>query len=99
MMEPRPAGPLQLRSAQVLVRFGIRTVLLITFASFGSQGFGKTLTTLLALSAIFCAMIATIRREPLLGSVLTHWDEAAAYAVIAGLASIFAEPHASWMSE
>jgi hypothetical protein len=29
---------------------------------------------------------ASIRREPVFGPVLTHWDEAAAYAVMAHLA-------------
>jgi hypothetical protein len=87
MMEPRPAGPLQLSSAQVLIRFGLRAVLLAAFASVGSQGFAKTLMSLLVLSAIFCAIVATMRRELLLGPVLTHWDEAAAYAGFAGLVS------------
>jgi hypothetical protein len=87
MMEPRPADPLQLSSAQVLIRFGLRAVVLTAFASFGSQGLARTLMSLLVLSALFCAIVATLRRELLLGPVLTHWDEAAAYAGFAGLVS------------
>jgi len=45
---------------------------------------------LLALSAIFCVVVASIRREPVFGPVLTHWDEAAAYAVMGHLAPALA---------
>jgi hypothetical protein len=48
----------------------------------GSQGFRTTFSVLLALSAIYCAMAALIRREPFFGWALTHWDEAAAYATL-----------------
>jgi hypothetical protein len=35
----------------------------------------------------FCAVLGAMRREAMLGPVLTHWDEAAAYAVIGCLVS------------
>jgi hypothetical protein len=53
----------------------------------GSQGFVKTLESLLVLAVFYCIFAAAIRREATFGPVLTHLDEAAAYAVIARLAS------------
>jgi hypothetical protein len=51
------------------------------------------LTALLLLAAIFCATIAAARREPLLAPMLTHWDEAAVYAVIAISMLFLTLPH------
>jgi hypothetical protein len=39
------------------------------------------------LSAIFCAVAGAVRCEAIFDPVLTHWDEAAAYAVIGRLVS------------
>ena len=41
-----------------------------------------TSATLLALTAVFCANTAAMRREAIFGRALTHWDEAAIYAVV-----------------
>jgi hypothetical protein len=87
MAEPRPTIPQQLNSSQVLFRFVFRLVLLSTFATFGTQGFVTAFAALLALSAVFCAIVGAMRREPMFGPALTHWDEAAAYAVIGRLVS------------
>jgi hypothetical protein len=59
---------------------------LITWASFGGQGFGLTFAALVILSAVFCTVMAVMRREALFGPVLTHWDEAAACAALGHLA-------------
>jgi hypothetical protein len=40
---------------------------------------------LLALSAAFCALMGALRQEPIFGPVLTHWDEAAACAILGHL--------------
>jgi hypothetical protein len=90
MAVPRPTIPQQLNSPQVIFRFVCRLVLLITFATFGTQGFKTAFAGLLALSAIFCAVVGAMRREAMFGPVLTHWDEAAAYAVIGLLVSALA---------
>jgi len=82
MQRSPPAIPAQFNSRQVAFRFAFRLALLTTFASFSSQGFVVTLATLMALSAIFCSVVGTFRREVLLGPELTHWDEAAMCAVI-----------------
>jgi hypothetical protein len=71
----------------VLFRFVLRLVLLSTFATFGTQGFVTAFAALLALSAVFCAIVGAMRREAMFGPALTHWDEAAAYAVIGRLVS------------
>ena len=76
-----------LGSAQALTRFFLRLVILSIFAVLGSQGFGKTLEGLLAFAVFYCIFIAAIRREEPFGPVLTHFDEAAAYAVIARMAA------------
>jgi len=39
------------------------------------------------MSIILCAAIGVIRREPLFGGVLNHWDETAAYAALFALVS------------
>jgi len=82
----RRAIPPQLNSRQVLFRIVFRLVLLTTLAIFGSQGFGKTFAALLALSAVFCTVTGAMRREALFGPALTHWDEAAVYAIFAHIA-------------
>jgi small basic protein len=87
LQEPRPTIPRQFNSKQVLSRFAFRLVLLITCASFGGQGFGLTLATLLILSAVFCAVVAVMRREAIFGPVLTHWDEAVTCAALGHLAT------------
>ena len=88
VMKPEPTISHQLSSSQVFLRFVFRLALLSTFAIFGTQGFGTTFATLLALSAIFCTIVGAVRCEAMFGPVLTHWDEAAAYAVIGGLVSV-----------
>jgi hypothetical protein len=87
IMKPRPTISHQL-SSQVVLRFVFRLALLSAFAIFGTQGFGTTFAILLGLSAIFCAVVGAVRREAMFGPVLTHWDEAAAYAVIGRLVSV-----------
>jgi hypothetical protein len=87
MEKPRPIIPHQFSSSQVLLRFGVRFALLAVFAAFTNQGFRTTLATLLPLCAFFCALMGTLRHEAILGPVLTHWDEAAAYAVMGRVTS------------
>jgi hypothetical protein len=82
-LRPTPDIPHRLGSVQVLVRFLLRLVIVGVFAGMGRQGFVQSLAPLLVLTVIFCAIVAAMRREPLLGPVLTHWDEAAGYAAIA----------------
>jgi Na+/H+ antiporter NhaB len=82
-VQPIPDIPRRLNTIQVLIRFLLRLVLVGTLASMGHQGFAQTLAPLLALTVIFCAIVAVTRREQLFGPVLTHWDEAAGYALMA----------------
>lgn len=89
MEQPRRTFLHPLNSSQVLFRFMFRLVLLIAFAAMNSQGFGTAFAALLVLTAVFCAVSGTLRQEAILGPVLTHWDEAAAYAFISRLISAF----------
>ena len=61
--------PEKLGSAAVLIRFGVRLLVLVVFAMFGSIGFGRTLAALLWMSTILGAVVAVIRREPPLDSI------------------------------
>ncbi len=90
MAEPRPRISHRYQSAQVFFRFVLRLVLLSAFATLGTRGFGSAFAALLALSAIFCAVLGAMRREALFGPELTHWDEAASYAVLGHLVTALA---------
>jgi hypothetical protein len=74
-------------SAQALTRLFLRLLIFSVFAALGHQEFGKTLESLLILAIFYYIFAAAIRREEPFGQVLTHFDEAAAYAVLAGLAA------------
>ena len=71
----------------MLVRFGFRLLILVIFAMFGSIGFGNSLVALLWMSAILCAVMAVIRREPPFDAMLNHWDEMVTYAAMCMLVS------------
>ena len=85
-MAQLPNLPQELRSVHVLVRFGLRMIILVTFAAFGSIGFGRSLVALLWMAAILSAVVGAIRREPPFDTVLNHWDELMAYAALCSLA-------------
>lgn len=84
-MQHWPNLPQRLRSTQVLIRFGVRLLVLVTFASFGSIGFNRSLMALFWMAAVLCAAIAGIRRERLFDHDLNHWDEVAAYGALYAL--------------
>ncbi|WP_244443151.1 hypothetical protein [Bradyrhizobium sp. Ai1a-2] len=86
-MQPLRNLPEKLKSAQVLVRFCFRLLILTGFALFGSIGFGRSLIALLWMSTILCAVMALMRRERFMGVDLNHWDEMAGYAALCALAS------------
>jgi hypothetical protein len=66
----------------VLIRFCVRITILMVFAAFGSVGFGVGLAALLAMAALLCTVVATVRRETMFSRTLNHWDEAVAYAAL-----------------
>jgi hypothetical protein len=82
-----PDLPRELRSTQVMLRFGVRMIILLVFAAFASISFGRSLVALLWMSAILSAVIGAVRREPPFDAVLNHWDETAAYAALCALVS------------
>jgi VIT1/CCC1 family predicted Fe2+/Mn2+ transporter len=84
-----PDFPQRRTSVQVIVRFGLRMIILVFFATLGSIGFARSLAALLWMSTILGAVIATMRREPPLDKALNHWDEMAAYAALCCLVSAF----------
>jgi hypothetical protein len=70
-----------------MIRFGLRMIILVIFAAFGSIGFGRSLAALLWMSTILSAVIGAVRREPPFDTILNHWDETAAYAALCALVS------------
>jgi hypothetical protein len=80
-----PNLPRPLRSAQVLVRFGVRLLVLVTFAGFSSIGLNQSLMALFWMATVLCAVIAGIRQERFLDRDLNHWDEMAAYSALCAL--------------
>ena len=79
----------ELRSTQVIVRFGLRMIVLVIFAAFASVGFDRSLTVLLWMSAMLSTVLATLERDGPLDAALNHWDEAMAYAALCCLISSF----------
>jgi len=69
-------------SAQVIGRFVVRLAFVGGFAIFSSAGFGRMLAFVTALMAVYAATAASLRQEQMFAPVLTHWDEAAGYALI-----------------
>jgi hypothetical protein len=84
-----PNLPRELKSTQVLIRFGLRMSILVIFAALGSIGFGRSLAALLWMSTILSAVIGAMKREPPFDTVLNHWDETVAYAALCCLVSGF----------
>jgi hypothetical protein len=85
MLAHPPNLPRELGSSQVLVRFCLRMLVLVAFATFGGIGFGRSLAMLLWMSIIFSAVMGAIRRESPFGGVLNYWDETVAYATVYAL--------------
>jgi hypothetical protein len=74
--------PQEMTSTQVIVRFGLRVIILVAFAAFGGIGFGKSLAALLWMSIIFSAVMGGVRRELPFQMALNYWDETVAYAAL-----------------
>ncbi len=66
----------------VLLRFFVRTSILVAFAGFDTIGFGRSLAALLWKTIILCAVLGTIRRERFFTAGLNHWDERIAYTAL-----------------
>jgi len=77
--------PRTLPPTRVMTRFAVRVALLATFAAFGSVGFGRSLVALLWMSIILCSLAGLVRREPLFGTDLNHWDEGVAFGALFAL--------------
>jgi hypothetical protein len=82
--------PESLKSVQVLVRFLLRTLILLTFATFAGISFARSMVALLWMAAVLCAAVAALRRELPFRGELNHWDEMASYIALSSLASRFA---------
>jgi hypothetical protein len=72
-------------SHRVLIRFGLRIIVLVLFAAFSGVGFGRSFAALLWMTAIFSAVVGAIRREPLFTAGLNYWDETVSYAALFAL--------------
>jgi hypothetical protein len=81
-LQPNAHLTREAQTIRVIVRFWLRMVILLVFAAFSSIRFDQSLTLLLLMSIILSTVLATLKREQPLGSVLNHWDEAIAYAAL-----------------
>ena len=81
--------PEGLASSRVLVRFGVRMIILATFAASSSLGFARGLATLMLMAIILSSLMAAIKRERPFQSALNYWDETVAYAAVFSLVSVF----------
>ena len=77
-----PHLPQELRSTQVVVRFSLRMIILVVFATFGSIGFARSLAALLWMSIVLSAVVGVMKRERPFDSILNHWDETVAYTAL-----------------
>jgi hypothetical protein len=80
-----------LSPTRVMARFAVRVALLAIFAAFGSVGFNRSLAALLWMSIVLCAVVGLVRREPLFGAALNHWDECVAFGTLFALVHIVSE--------
>jgi hypothetical protein len=76
----------------VLVRFGLRMIILTAFAAFASTGFARGLTTLLWMAIVFSTAVGIMKRERPFGAVLNYWDEMLAYTALLSLVGVFTHP-------
>jgi len=86
-----PHLPQELRSTQVVVRFSLRMIILVIFATFGSIGFARSLAALLWMSIALSAVVGVMRRERPFDSMLNHWDETVAYTALFCLVHSFSD--------
>lgn len=89
-MPPSENLPEQLKSIQVVVRFALRMVILVIFATFAGTSFAASMVALLWMSAVLCAVTAIMRRELPFRADLNHWDEMTSYIALCSLAGRFA---------
>lgn len=75
----------EIRSTQVMVRFGLRLAILGVFAGLGNVDFAKSFAVLSLMSSVICVAGALLQREVPLATTLNHWDEAAAYGALCAL--------------
>lgn len=75
----------------VLRRFALKTGILSVFAlAQWRQGVAITLAILFGISGMLNAAIALYRRSPMRGRCLNYWDEAAAFTLLSGFATLIA---------
>jgi hypothetical protein len=87
-MDARPDSTVpRLSWVQAGTRMAIRTAFLLFLAAIGARSFTKNLELLSSIAAFYCAFIAAIRRQPLVGPAPTQFDEAAVFGLIACAAS------------
>jgi hypothetical protein len=77
------------QALRVIIRFGLRMVILLVFAAFSSIRFDQILMLLLLMSTFLSTVLATLKREEPLAPVINHWDEAVAYAALCCLIIAF----------
>jgi hypothetical protein len=78
MPQSRDLPRANLTSSKVLIRFGVRMIILATFAASSSIGFASGLAMLMLMAISLSALVAAIKRERPFDSALNYWDECSA---------------------
>ena len=84
-LQPNTNLTREAQTIRVIIRFWLRMIVLLAFAAFSSIRFDQSLMLLLLMSTILSTVLATLKREQPLASVLNHWDEAITYAALSCL--------------
>ena len=76
-------------SSRVLIRFGVRMIVLMAFAASSSVGFARGLATLMLMAITWTALVAAFKREQPFEPALNYWDEMLGFTAAFCLISIF----------
>jgi hypothetical protein len=77
-------------SKDVLIRFGLRLLLLVLTAMFANGDPANALLNMFGAAVVLAAVFAALWREPILGPILTHWDEGVMYGALYALVNAVA---------
>ena len=85
-----PEVPPSVDSITVIIRFFGRLLVIVLFAAVSQNRFSQTFIALLGMIIAICAAWGLRQRENPFERHLTHWDECAAYALLASLTHVLA---------
>lgn len=70
------------RAQHVIFRFALRIFILFAIAAVAGSGVTHTLLGFASMASMICTTVALMRREPMFGPTLNHWDEGVAFSAL-----------------